>query len=575
MTIPVPNSGENLCAAKQKEAVSKGQPLSVVRYSHCVQNKGLREATLCHIEPVYVFEMCTSKVVFKTYNQQQSLLLPPDLEELIEANHPVRLINTVIDHLDIDKIIKTYKGGGTSSFHPRMLLKVLVYAYICNEYSSRRIEQLLKRDVQFMWLAAMVTPDHNTINRFRTERLKDVLKDVFTQVVKLLVESGHVGLKDINVDGTKIEANANRYTFVWGNTIKTNRDKMGQQLEALWNYAETIAAEELKDKRPSGFAPVDPAQVNQTIAQINEALAGKQVEKKVKQKLKYAEKNWPANAAKYNEQEKILDGRNSYSKTDNDATFMRMKEDHMQNGQLKPGYNVQVSSENQFVLNYSVHPNPTDTLTLPDHIEDFEQHLGVTPDTLTADAGYGSEQNYEMMEHKQIEAYVKYNYFDKEQQGSRSSFYADQLHYNETEDYVVCPMGQHMQNIGTYKARNKSGYEQQITKYQAQNCNRCPLRGMCHKQTGNRIIEVNHRLRKFKQQAAQKLRSEEGIRKRKKRCIDVEPIFANWKQNKHFRRFHLRGKDKVNIEIGLIAIAHNLQKLSCKQNRVTNTKKAA
>ncbi len=518
--------------------------------------------------------MCIPKIVFKTYNQQQSLLLPPDLEELIESNHPVRVINAVIDHLDIEKITKTYKGGGTSSFHPRMLLKVLVYAYICNEYSSRRIEQLVRRDVQFMWLSAMASPDHNTINRFRTERLKDVLKDVFTQVVKLLVESGHVGLKDINVDGTKIEANANRYTFVWGNAVKTSREKMGQQLEALWDYAETVATEELKDKRPSGFAPVDPEQVSKTIAQINEALAEKQVDKKVKQKLKYAEKNWPANTAKYNGQEQILDGRNSYSKTDNDATFMRMKEDHMKNGQLKPGYNVQISSEEQFVLNYTIHPNPTDTLTLPTHINDFEQYTGHTPQTLTADAGYGSEQNYQVMEQKQIEAYVKYNYFDKEQQGSRSSFNADQLYYNEKGDYVVCPMGQRMQNISTHTETNKNGYSQQVTKYKAPNCNGCPLRGACHKQLGDRIIEVNHRLRKLKTQAAQRLRSEEGIRKRKKRCWDVEPIFANWKQNKHFRRFHLRGRAKVTIEIGLIALAHNLQKLSAAKNTAVKIKKA-
>ena len=503
------------------------------------------------------------------------MLLPPDLEELIESNHPVRVINAVIDHLSLDEVIKKYKGGGTSSFHPRMLLKVLVYSYICNEYSSRRIEQLLKRDVQFMWLSAMATPDHNTINRFRSERIKDVLKDVFTQVVKLLAESGHVSLKDINVDGTKIEANANRYTFVWGNAIKTNREKMGQQLEELWNYAETVAAEELKDKRPSSFAPIDPEQVKDTIAQINEALAEKQVDKKVKQKLNYAAKNWPASTAKYNEQEQILDGRNSYSKTDNDATFMRMKEDHMKNGQLKPGYNVQISSEDQFVLNYTVHPNPTDTLTLPAHIEDFEQNLDATPDTLTADAGYGSEQNYEVMEQKQIEAYVKYNYFDKEQHGSRSSFSADQLHYNETEDYIVCPMGQHMTNIGTHKEKNKSGYEQTITRYQSPSCEGCPLRGMCHKQKGNRIVEINHRLRKLKQKAAERLRSEEGIRKRKKRCADVEPIFANWKQNKSFRRFRLRGKAKVTTEIGLIALAHNLQKLTGKQKGLKMVKNAA
>lgn len=260
--------------------------------------------------------MGKSNVVFKTYNQQQAMLLPPDLEELVEKTHPVRIINTVIDHLNIDGISSQYKGGGTSSYHPCMLLKALVYAYICNEYSSRRIEQLLKRDVYFMWLTAMSTPDHNTINRFRSDKLKGVLKDVFTQIVQLLISSGHIGLKDINVDGTKIEANANRYTFVWGGTIKTNREKIAAGLEDLWNYAKSVAAEELKDKRPSGFAPTDAQSIQQTIDELNAALKDKVVDKKVKQKLNYASKNWPSNAAKYNEQERIMTGRNSYSKTD-------------------------------------------------------------------------------------------------------------------------------------------------------------------------------------------------------------------------------------------------------------------
>src|SRR5690606_27249799 len=233
---------------------------------------------------VYMVDFISmANLVFKTYNQQQAMLLPPDLDELIELDHPVRVINAVIDNLDLDKVTKTYKGGGTSSHHPRMLLKVLVYAYICNEFSSRRIEQLLRRDVQFMWLAAMATPDHNTINRFRSQRLKHTLKEIFTQVVKLLVDNGHLSLRDINVDGTKIEANANRYTFVWGNAIKVNRAKIGQQLEGIWNYAETVACEELKDKRPSGFAAVDPEQVQKTIEQLNEALSDKDIDKKVKQ----------------------------------------------------------------------------------------------------------------------------------------------------------------------------------------------------------------------------------------------------------------------------------------------------
>lgn len=506
--------------------------------------------------------MSAKPIPFKLYSQNQAMLIPPDLNELIEQDHPVRIINSVLDQLDIDVICKQYKGGGTSSYHPRMLLKVLVYAYVCNEYSSRRIEQLLKRDVHFMWLAAMSRPDHNTINRFGSQRLKDVLKQVFTQIVTLLAESGHVSLKDINVDGTKIEANANRYTFVWGNAIKTNKEKMALQLESLWNYAEGIAAEELKDKRPSSFAPTDPESVKNTINTINEALKDKQIGKKVSQKLKYAEKKWPANTAKYNEQEKTLDGRNSYSKTDKDATFMRMKEDHMLNGQLKPGYNVQISTEDQFVLNYTIHPNPTDTLTLNSHVTDFVEELQATPETLTADAGYGSEENYETLENKGIDAYVKYNYFDKEQQGKINPFASDRLHYNAEADYVVCPIGQHMKNIGSRKRNTASGFEQTLTKYQAANCEGCPLRGVCHNQKGNRIVEINHNLQRLKKQAAEKLRSEEGVRKRKKRCADVEPVFANWKQNKGFRRFNLRGKAKVSVEVGLIAMAHNLQKFT-------------
>jgi hypothetical protein len=252
-----------------------------------------------------------------------------------------------------------------------------------------------------------------------------------------------------------------------------------------------------------------------------------------------------------------------------------MKEDHMLNGQLKPGYNIQISSENQFVLNYTIHPNPTDTLTLSSHLDDFEKTLQTTPKTVTADAGYGSEENYVMLEAKQLDAYVKYSYFDKEQGGSVSSFASDQLHYNADEDYVVCPMGQHMNNIGTYIRKTSNGFEQTITKYEATNCNGCPLRTVCHKSSRNRIVEINHNLRRLKKEAGDRLRSDEGIEKRKKRCADVEPVFANWKQNKGFRRFHLRGKEKVSTEIGLLATAHNLQKMIKSKQSPQKLKNAA
>jgi hypothetical protein len=200
-----------------------------------------------------------------------------------------------------------------------------VFAYINNTYSSRKIEAALKENIHYMWLSAMSTPDHNSINRFRSERLKEVLRQVFTQVVMLLAEEGLLNIKELYTDGTKIEANANRYTFVWGKAIKTSRARIKKQLDELWQYAQNIAASELPDTDPSGFDKIDADKVEKTIEQINEALKDKPVNKSVKQKLNYAKNNWADNLKKYEQQEKILNERNSYSKTDTDATFMRMK----------------------------------------------------------------------------------------------------------------------------------------------------------------------------------------------------------------------------------------------------------
>lgn len=503
-------------------------------------------------------------VAFKAYQQHQAMLLPPSLDELIAAEHPVRIVNEVMDKVDIDPLLKKYKGGGSSSFHPRMLLKVLVYSYINNTYSSRKIEAALKENIHYMWLSGMSTPDHNTINRFRSERLKEVLRQVFTQVVLLLAGQGVLNIKELYTDGTRIEAGANRYTFVWGNAIKTSKERIKKQLDELWQYAQKVAEAELPDTDPTRFDKIDADKVEETIKQIDEALKDKpQVSTRVKQKLNYAKKNWPANLKKYEAQEKILNGRSSYSKTDTDATFMRMKEDHMLNGQLKPGYNFQISTNNQYIVNYSLHQTTADTTTLQEHTELYKTQYHHAPEIITADAGYGSEENYQYLCVNNIENYVKYNYFDKHQSGKADKKYpfkAQSLYYNSEKDCYICPMGQQMQNIGTHQIKTKTGFTQTINRYQASNCNGCPLRGVCHKSKGNRIIEINHSLNKYKEQVRKNLNSEQGIYHRKKRPWDVEPVFANIKSNHHFKRFMLRSKPKVEIEAGLLALAHNLRK---------------
>jgi transposase len=508
--------------------------------------------------------MASKRPVFKPYNQAQILAIPPTLEELIPSGHPVRVVNEVVNKLNIEPLLKAYHIKGSSSYHPKMLLKVVVYGYVTNVYSSRKLAAACKESIYFMWLSSMSYPDHNTINRFRGVRLKHALRSVFEDVVKLLAGEGLLSIEEVNTDGTKIEANANKYTFVWKKSIETNKEKMGKQLKEIWAYAQHIAKEEDKMPEPPDFTTIDSTKVKATVELLNEKLAGKEnIPKEVKDKLKYITKHYPQNIEKYERQEAILGERNSYSKTDPDATFMRMKEDHMKNGQLKPAYNVQISTSNQFIVNYTIHANTTDTNTLKAHLAQHEASFGKAPKKLTADAGYGSEENYTVLEQKGTIPFVKYGMFDKEQNETHNSKYpfaADKLFYNQEKDCYICPMGQQMDFIGNSVRTTSTGFKQTLKRYQARNCATCPLNGACHKSKGNRIIEVNENLIRLKQRAYTLLNSEEGITRRKKRCFDVEPTFGNIKQNHGFRRFMLRGNEKVEIEWGLIAIAQNLRK---------------
>lgn len=510
------------------------------------------------------------KVHFKKYDQQQLFLLPPSLDELIDVNHPVRVVNEVIDRVNIDPLVAAYSGGGSSSYHPRMMLKVIVFGYLSNIYSSRKIEAALKENILFMWISGMNKPDHNSINRFRTNRLAKPLKAIFVQIVELLAAEGLLDIKELYTDGTKIEANANRYTFVWGKSVERSRSRIKKQVDELWQYAQQVASEELADTAPLEFNAADPRQVEKAIEQIDQALLKKKIDPKVRQKINYAKKNWPQNVRKYQQQETFLkqseEKRGSYSKTDPGATFMRMKEDHMKNGQLKPAYNLQLSSNNRYIINYSLHQSTADTSAFISHLEQYRGSYKQMPTEVTADSGYGSEQNYAYLEKNKIEAFVKYNYFHQEQRTSKQNQFAQHnLEYEEESDTFVCPAAKRLYNIGTHFEKTESGFTQLVTRYQSEGCTGCALKDQCHKSKYDRVINVNHRLRQYKAQAKANLTSEKGLQRRKKRPADIEPVFAQIKHNKNFKRFMLRSKEKVTIETGLIAIAHNLARKAARR----------
>ncbi len=380
----------------------------------------------------------------------------------------------------------------------------------------------------------MSRPDHNTIFRFRSKRLKKEIKKIFALVVGLLVEEGLVSIKEAFLDGTKIEANANRYTFVWGKAIKTNKEKRKAQLESLWAYVEATCRQEQEELEKPGFEELSVEKAEKLIEKINDALKDKKVDKEVKHKIRYAAKEWPERLKEYAKKEEILEGRGSCSKTDTDATFTRMKEDLMKNGQLKPAYNFLISTNKQFITCYTIEQTTTDTTALPCHLEEFNKMHHLYPDELTADAGFGNEKNYEFLENKDITPYVKFNYFHKEQskKWKEDIFRQENLYYNSEKDCFYCPMEQEMKKIGTQKRKTKTGYQQEYTLYQAINCKGCPLRGQCHQSEKERIIAVSHKLRLHREKVRKLLTSDEGIKRRKQRPWDVEGTFGILKNNK-------------------------------------------
>ena len=503
-----------------------------------------------------------AKLAIKSDNRKQNLLLPPSLDELVPENHMVRVVDAVIDRLDISDILSTYRGGGNSAFNPKMMLKVLVFAYLSNVYSSRRIEELLKRDIYFMWLAGMKRPDFRTINYYRGKRLKEGFDAVFTQVVRLLHEEGFVSLKVQYIDGTKIESVANKYTFVWRGSVEKYDARLKAKTEALLRQIEqNHAIENQENPVPEELTAEE---VTKRVERIKEKVDAENLGKEERKALKQIETDSVPRMNRYREQLETMGSRNSYSKTDPDATFMRMKEDAMLNGQLKPGYNVQISTENQFITNFGIYQRPTDTLTMISYLESFKVRYGMQSEEIVADSGYGSEENYEYMFSNGMTPYVKYNMFHVEQRrGYRNNpFRVSNLFYNPDDDFYVCPMGQKLKFIRQEKRYTASGYQQTVSVYRASRCEGCPLRGQCHKSKRDRQIEVNHTLDDYKARARELLTSEQGIKHRSNRPIEPEAVFGQIKECGRFRRLRLKGLTGAKIDFGLKALAHNLRKLA-------------
>jgi transposase len=515
-----------------------------------------------------------SSAEFKDYGQQQILLLPPSLEELIEPNHLVRVVNQVVDSMDVSGLINQYKGGGTTAYHPRMLLKILLYAYSVKVYTGRRIAKALRQDIHFMWLSGMSRPDFRTINNFRSSRAKEVIEALFEQVLLFLVKHEHVKLENYFCDGSTLAADGNKHKIVWKKNAERFKEMAGEKCRELFKQIDTLNAAENRqyacsdlEERGLSAQEVTVESIDEQIEKLNAIIAsgtGKKHQRKANSlKKKLREKQ--AKIVGYEQQIAIAAERSGYNKTDTDASAMRMK-----NKELLPAYNVLAGCEDQFIVSVSIHQNTNDGSCFNDHLQKLKTQNHELPKAIIADSIFGTEQNYELLEKEEtVTSYLKFPSFHAEQKKSykQNPFNKDNFGYNAESDSYTCPNKKQLTFQRVYQqTHKKTGYQSTITEYQCQDCDGCPFYSKCCKSTTgeNRLIKVNEKLEAYKQQAREALNSERGVLLRKQRSIEIESCFGDIKHNMGFRRFHLRGIKKVETEISIIAMAHNLRKIHLK-----------
>ena len=497
---------------------------------------------------------------------------------MVAADDSVRLLSQFIERMFLGDLYRTYcREGQENEATPRQLLKILVYAYMNHIYSSREIEKACRRDVNFMWLLEGAdVPDHTTIARFRTLHFAPCAERIMAEVTEFLHQIGEISGETIFIDGTKIEACANKYTFVWKKAVTKNLEKLLLKLAAFVESCEELYGLKLVYNGQVKMKHVKKLRRKLYALKESEGIEfvhgpGKpksMVQKSIETLEGYLEK-----LKEYTKKLYVCGDRNSYSKTDQDATFMRMKEDAMGNGQLKAGYNIQHGVDSEYVVWLSAGPQPTDAPTLIPFLQEMERNLGAKfkYKKIVADAGYESEENYSYLEENGQTGYIKpANYeISKTRKYKKDIGRIENMDYEEASDTYTCRNGKTLTMSHVKKEKTKTGYERETTIYRCGDCGGCPYKKECIKgnhskkplEERDKTLYVSRKFNQYRKEDLERITSEEGCELRMNRSIQAEGSFGELKQNSGFRRFLCRGRQNVKAEAVLLAFAHNINKL--------------
>jgi len=497
--------------------------------------------------------------------------LPLSLEGLVPEDDSVRLLSHELEDLDYTKLYQAYSAKGRNpAVDPKIMFKILTYAYSQNIYSSRKIETACKRDINFMWLlAGRRVPDHSTIARFRTGFLAEACEDLFYQMVRRLACMGELSKETVFIDGTKLEACANKYTFVWKKSVGKWEEKMFSNIEKavqLVNYEYIQSFTVTREGRLSDIQRILDFLTSYCQDHDIVPVYGRGKRRSIHQRYLDMFQRFHDRQLLYHLHNTRFGERNSYSKTDVDATFMHMKDDHMRNAQLKPGYNVQIGVDSEYVVAAEIFQDRNDVWTLIPFLKQMEEKLRFRYPSVTADSGYESEEGYSYLKENGQIPYIKPQTYEK---WKKRSFKKDiskreNMNYDEESDQYTCHAGKKLSPLYIKRQKSKSGYQSEVTVYECEDCNGCPHKEKCTKTQGNKRLYVSKNFIEKRQESYENIMSETGTVYRMNRSIQVEGAFGVLKNDYEFQRFLLRGRTKVKLEILLLCMGYNLNKLHAK-----------
>ena len=505
--------------------------------------------------------------------------IPVDLEKIIEISDPIYTFNEIMEQIDL---YKYFVGKGNKTGRPRFdsikLLKIILFAFMENGYASvRNIEKLCKTDIRFIWLLDdLEAPSYSTVSNFMNEMLIDSIEDIFNDINSYIFQKENVDLNHVYIDGTKLEANANKYTWVWKKACRTSRDrvymyltqliqeindtdlffhnfKIGIRKEYTIEYVEFVIEQYQKIMEVDTSAFVYGSGKRKTALQ-----------KHYEKLTDYLKK-----LKKYAHHIKVCgDDRNSYSKTDTDATFMRIKRDYMGNDQLLPAYNVQLGICDEYIAVMDMKQYASDMECFVPLMEKFNNTYGFYPRYPVADAGYGSYNNYLYCEQKGMEKYMKFTMFKKETTDKkyRENEFRAVNFKRDTDGNLLCPNGRKFQYLYDRAVRgNKYGRTEEF--YQCEDCSNCPYAEKCKKGEGNRTIRINEELTTIHKEVLENLTSTHGLLLRANRSIQAEGTYGVIKWDRQYKRIRRRGLKSVIFEFTSICIGFNLYKYHLKKQR--------